>query len=397
MQQCMYCRTVFGEAPKEHIIHAFLGAKWKDGKLICQTCQSTFGDDIDVTLAERLQLFRLLLGIEGDHGGTGKPIKNLPVTSGETVDIGAHGIPKIVRPHIKITDEGDRHQVQVKIGREKDLAWALNEVRKQLPHVKIDQEQIRNLGVEKQERLDGEVKFDLTLGCIDFFRGVLKCCANLFAAHDPLGRAAFLDPAFDGVRAFVLEGTGQMADFARWLTSPSPLHLPQCGPADQTIILTTRGESVEGVMRFFGHIPFAVRLATNYTGPPIRCAYVVDPYREAVPAEQRLKGNNLIQYDEQMPKFSEQSSGNNAYVQAAWEANLNRFMAYYIERENEGTVQKVVNKAVELDLQIAAMPRKGVEEMVRGLIQKRFAEFERTGQTDKLTVIRIGNGNSTPT
>lgn len=397
MQQCIYCPAFFDEAPKEHIIHAFLGAKWKDGKLICQTCQSTFGDDIDVTLAERLQPFRLLLGIEGDRGGTGKPLKNLPVTSGETVDIGTYGNPKIVRPHVKITDEGDRHQVQIKVGRKEDLAWALNEVRKQLPHVKFDQEQIQKLGVEKQERLEGEVKLDLTLGGIDFFRAVLKCCANLFAAHDPVGRTAFLARAFDGVRAFVLEGTGHVADFARWVTSPALLHLPQRGPADQTIVLTTRGTSVEGVMRFFGHIPFAVRLATNYTGPPIRCAYVVDPYRKTAPAEQRLNGDILIQYDEHIPVFAEQSYGNNAYVQAAWEANLNRFMAYYIERENESTVQKVVDKAVELDSRIAAMSRKDVEEKVRSLIQKRFTEFEQTGQTDKLTVIRIGNGDSTIT
>ena len=193
MQRCIYCPTEFEDAPKEHVIHAFLGARWKDAKLICPACQTAFADGIDAALAQHVQPFRLLLGIEGDHGGTGQPLKNLPVTSGETIDLGPRGQPRLVRPHVNITEEGDRHQVQVKIGREKDLGWALNEVRKLLPHAKLDPEQIKKLGVEKKERLDGEVKFDLTLGGIDFFRAVLKCCANLFAAHDPAARAAFVE------------------------------------------------------------------------------------------------------------------------------------------------------------------------------------------------------------
>jgi hypothetical protein len=42
-------------------------------------------------------------------------------------------------------------------------------------------------------------------------------------------------------------------------------------------------------MRFFGQLPFAVRLSTASAGPPIRCAYVVDPSRKVEPAEQRLR------------------------------------------------------------------------------------------------------------
>lgn len=73
----------------------------------------------------------------------------------------------------------------------------------------------------------------------------------------------------------------------------------------------------------------------------------------------------LTQYDDQIPIFAEQSPGNNAYVQAAWDAALNRFMAHYSERENEATVQKVVDESIQLDSRIAAMDRKDAEEMVR--------------------------------
>jgi hypothetical protein len=394
MQQCVYCPTEFDEAPKEHVIQVFLGTRWKDGKLICETCQTAFANGIDKALAERLQPYRLLLGIEGDHGGTGQPLKNLPVTSGETIDLGPRGQPRIVRSVVNVTEEGGRHQVQVKIGREKDLDWALSEVRKQLPHAKLDREQIKKLGVPKKERLDGEVKLDLNLGGADFFRAVLKCCANLFAAHENTARAAFLGPAFDEVRAFIRDGVGQMGDFARWITSDAPLDLPKQGPADQTIVLTTRDSSVEGVVRFFGHLPLAVRLTTSYPGPPVRCAYVVDPYREVTPAEQRLTGDDLAQYDERIPVFTEQFPGNNALVQASWDAGLNRFLAHYTERENEETVQKVVKETIRQDPRAAAMARERLVEMVRGLVRKRFERFEQTGDASGITVIKTRSINA---
>ncbi len=231
MQRCIYCPTGFDEAEKEHVIHAFLETRWKDGKLICSAYQKAFAKGIDTAMSERLQPYRLLLGIEGDHGSTGQPLKNLTVSSGETIDLGPRGEPKLVRPQVKITEGPDgQHQVQVKIGREKELRRALCEVRKQLPHAKLDTEAIKKLGVKKKERLDGEVGFDLTLGGLDFFRAVLKCCANMFAAHSPNARTAFLEPAFDAVREFVYNGTGSMGDFARWLVSTDPLALPSRGP-----------------------------------------------------------------------------------------------------------------------------------------------------------------------
>lgn len=388
MQKCIYCPTVFDEAQKEHIIHAFLGARWKDGRLICDACQSLFASRIDAALARRIQPFRLLLGTEGNYGGTGERITNLPATSGETVHIGPHGQPSLARPIVTVNEDGDRHQVQLKIDGRKQLGWALNEVKKLLPHAQLDQSKIAGLGVPTRERIDGEITFDLTLGGLDFFRGVLKCCSNLFAAHDREARAAFLGSEFDAVRGFVANGTGDMGDFARWLVDSEPLNLPSRGPADQTIVLTTRDGSVEGVMRFFGHLPFAVRLATNYVGPPVRCAYIVDPYREADPAEERLSGMPLAQYDSQIPIFLQQSPGNSPVVQNAWNANLNRFMSHYIERENEATAQKVVDETIRQNPAAASMPRNQLLEMVRRLIRAKFDRFEQTGDASGITVFK---------
>jgi hypothetical protein len=389
MQRCIYCRTNFEKAPKEHIVNAFLGARWKNGTLICQDCQSAFANGIDTALYECLQPLRLLLNIEGDHGGTGEKLTDLPVTSGGTVDLGPGGTPIIRKPHVAITESPDGHRnASIKIGREQDLNWALSILREKIPDVMLDVEAIKQLGVKKNERLDGAVTFDVTFAGAEFRRAVLKCCANLFASHDEAGRIAFLTPAFDAARAFVHNGTGADGDFVRWVISDKPLELPNCGPADQSILLTTRNGSVEGVIRFFGQLAFAVRLTNNYAGPPFRCAYVVDPYREADPAEHRLRGEALARYDSETPVFLEQSSGINAASQVAFVQALHRLLGHYSERENEKIFQEATNAAISQDARFAALPREQVVEMMRSLAKKRFERFEQTG--DATGIITVG-------
>ncbi len=395
MHRCIYCLKEFEEAPKEHIIHAFLGARWQDSSLICKSCQGAFGRGIDTALEEGLRPFRVLLGTKGDHGGTGKPFEKLKVTSGETIDLGPGGEPKIVRPFVQIVEhDGNRH-VRIRVGREQDIDWALHEVEKAIPGATFDHQRIKSIGTKSRERLDGEVAIPVCLGGLDFFRAVLKCCANLVAAHEPRARRVFFEAPFNAVRAFVEAGTGHMGDFARWLTSSEPLQLPKRRFADHVIMLTTRGASVEGVILFFGHFSFAVRLATVYAGPPIRCAYVVDPYREAVPAEQRLSGDELDSFEETLPRFDEQSPHNNVVVQAAWNSSLNRFMAHYTARINEETVQGAVDEVRKLNSRAAALPREQVVELVRRKFSERLERFRMTGDAEGITVVKTNTGGST--
>ncbi len=88
MLKCIYCDNEFETAEREHVLQAFLGARWENPTLICSECQCNFSETVDKSLAEKLQPIRLLLGTEGDHGGTGRPMKKLSVSSGEIVDLG---------------------------------------------------------------------------------------------------------------------------------------------------------------------------------------------------------------------------------------------------------------------------------------------------------------------
>lgn len=138
---------------------------------------------MDVSLAEGLQPLRLLLGKEGHHGSTGKPLQRLPVSSGETVDLGAGGKPRLSEPVVALTNDGGDHHIHIRIDSIKDLDWALSKVRRQVPGFSVTADDIRHKGTAAQERLDGEIRIPIALGGLDFFRAVVKSAVNLLAAH----------------------------------------------------------------------------------------------------------------------------------------------------------------------------------------------------------------------
>lgn len=178
--------------------------------------------------------------------------------------------------------------------------------------------------------------------------------------------------AFDPARAFVHSSVGDMGSFVRWTVSESPILVPRKGEADHAVILTTQSGCVEGCVQYFGNLVFSVRLACSYVGPEIGCDYIVDPYREANPAEQRLSVTDLAENRIDIPQFSHQSTTNTSRVQAAHSAALNRILSHYVRRQNEDVVQKATDDARRSDPQLANLPREQVEQYVRRKINERL-------------------------
>ena len=68
------------------------------------------------------------------------------------------------------------------------------------------------------------------------------------------------------------------------------------------------------------------------------------------------------------------------------------------ERLQDKTVAaaRATDEAIRRDNQIAALPREKVVEMMRGLVQKRFDRFERTGDATGITTIGIKRPSTDP-
>lgn len=301
--QCIYCKSSFVAANREHVLQNFLGARWDSPHIVCNHCQSEFSGTIDPAFEEGVRPIRAMLGTRGGRGGLGRPLKDVVTTAGERVDINPGGVPKLTRPsfHIGEAVDGSR-AVRVTLRDVRQWPWALAELREKFPGGEIDEEAARQSMRPVESHLEGAVETRIEMGGTMFFRGLVEAGFNLLAAHSREGREAALSPAFDAVRAFVLRGEGDLSRFVRWSSDvdiPKPYSI---GALDHALGLVTRERSVEGVAQIFGHISIPFRLSNSYEGRPMSCGYVVDPFREADPAESRLSSFP----SESVPEFSGQ-------------------------------------------------------------------------------------------
>jgi hypothetical protein len=166
---------------------------------------------------------------------------------------------------------------------------------------------------------------------------MLKSCFNRLAVER---QDVALLPCFDPLRRFILDGVGEMSEFVAWVQVPDRLAVPRIGPIDHFIGIVTREHSVEGVVQFFGDVVHPFRLTENYQGPPIMCGFLVDPTRDAEPAEVR----NPEFEDRVIPRFGEQSRENTATVRAAFEQRLTRIVAQFQSMANARLVEKTVEE-----------------------------------------------------
>lgn len=279
---CIYSKAQFAKASGEHILQNFLGARWTSERIVCDEVQKTFGSTIDKAFEEGIRPIRTLAGTKGGRGGEAPSLKGLDTSDGKTVDLHSGGKPELARPHIKVTKIDENRQEVSVTADPKDVAWAIFELKKQFPQVQASTEEILNGAKPQQGPLGSHVNIEINLGGIDYIRAATKACFNLLAAHG----IQVLDPAFDLVREFVLNGKGRMEDFFRWPKETIP-GLPNLGPVDHFIGIVNKGSSIEGVLNLFGHIPHSLRFCSNYTGPDIKVGYLVNPLRKPLPAENR--------------------------------------------------------------------------------------------------------------
>ena len=251
-----------------------------------------------------LRPIRNLLSTRSGRGEDAPTLKRLEAASGEIVDLEPGAKPRLNRPVVEVKPHasGTGHEVRIEIGTEKHIEWALAELRKKLPGAAnaITADMIRQHGKRGKGYIQGPVKLQIVLGGSDYARGILKSCFNLLAAH---GGPA-LDACFDPLREFVLNGNGASENFLRWPTCASGV-LPQLGPADHFLGLVSRENRVEGVVQLFGGILHSVCLTKAYAGPALKLGYLVDPLREADPAENRnpqFLDDSILVFDAQPDK-----------------------------------------------------------------------------------------------
>ena len=334
MPRCIYTLREFGSASAEHVLQNFLGARWTSRAIVCDEQQAEFGTTIDSALEKALRPIRSLFGTRSGRGEPGPVLRNVRGSNEELYDIAPGFHARLKKPIIQTLDgpEG-RRRAKLLLGDLEQLEWALSILRRDLPDLSVDVDALRDSS-ETVPLPDSMVRLELNLGGEEYFRGMLKSCFNLLAVKYP---GVAYEPCFDAVRNCVLAGGERFQQFIRWMPASAPLDIPSLGPIDQAILIVSRGASVEGVAQFFGHVVHPFRLTNSYAGAPIRCGYIVDPLRGAVPAETREPAFS----EEAIPVYADQAPKPDSAVLATFHERSTRILRVF---RREQALKRVIGE-----------------------------------------------------
>jgi hypothetical protein len=342
MYTCIYSRRPFESATREHILQNFLGARWDSPEIVCNEVQQQFSTSIDKALETGLKEHRILLGSEGGRGGEPRSLR-VETTAGRTVLVQPGGAAKLAEPRVS-RDPGKPDSWHVEVSSARDAGWVAKKIRDLYPNV--DMEKLKDslaeaLKAEPPPRVDPTDRLHLRviLGGDDFFRGAQKAAFNLLGVKDA---KLALDPIFDPVREFILNGTGSSRSYVRWPTK-GPVGLPKMAEFDHLIAVYSRGPHVDAFAQFFGTMHWTFRLASGYAGSEFCHAYIVDPLREAEPPEDRaprVTTGMFVPFEDGTPKQDDEAR---RYFRAQVEA----FLRGHLDRAERQAWRSDVLNAIE--------------------------------------------------
>jgi hypothetical protein len=340
MFRCIYSLTEQAHSDGEHILQNFLGARWISREIVSDDVQRAFGSGIDVDFEKCVQVIRNLMGTRGGRGGDGPTIRGLATANQQRVNLLPGGKVQMAAPLLTESDlpEGQK-QVRIKAETPEQVAWALAQIKAKYPKTQIDEQALLASATVTEGYINSPVLHTLELGGPELFRGLLKACFNLLGVEHP--EIALL-PSFNGVRDYIREGSGGAGSYIRWYASEELPNLPRLGPADQHIFIVCRGSSVEGVAQLFGGLVYPFQLTDSYCGPAFTCGYVVDPFRESVPAEKRNPEFDAVV----VPVFSEQQDEQNEAVIESLRRRLGKIIELHFERHRKAEIERSLQEAV---------------------------------------------------
>lgn len=339
MHTCIYTRKTFTESTGEHILQNSLGARWTSEKIACNEIQKIFGESIDSDLAEGLSPFRTLLNTGDGRKGSVPSINNIESSDGHQYHMGPGGRPILAKPAIDATKDAEgKIQARIMVAREKDIPWAMHELNKLFPKAKFNAEQVGAL-IKGTGYVDSSLKIQIKIGGQGFFRGLCKAAFNLLGESRP---EIALNPCLDRCREFIAYNKGISDDFIGWVPSPDPLPLPRLANSDHFIGVWGRSGKINGIVQFFGNLPFMVHLGAGCNVPDFEISYLVNPNRDTTPAESR----NIKFSPDQLPRFDDCAHKPGPTVWPVYTEHFSRIIREHQSRARSAAVGEIVESVL---------------------------------------------------
>lgn len=252
----IYTQLPIETKTQEHVFPAALGGRLTSGEILDRSTNATLGHTIDAALEQAFRTLRLIMGAESAHGEAPRPVM-VTGEDGNKYLLSSGGKLELV-PSGEIERSNNIYRLQAQVANEAQLRQMLRKKAKESGH-DLD-ELVRKamaLAGDKDFRTPAPpLKFNFSLGA-DELRATAKIVCNLLAHYEP---DIFRVADFNGIRKFVL-GDAEQHDWVR----PVPFAMRAgLGKVDHlACVVRSETGDVFGLVVYFGHIAFLVRMGTT--------------------------------------------------------------------------------------------------------------------------------------
>lgn len=270
MTKCYKCETELTSTneTEEHIILNACGGRLKTKDLLCNTCNSQFGETFDNELAKQTNDIANLLLIKR-HRGEPQAIKGKLKSTGEDYYLQYGGKPMLAKPVITEEINGEKVEISITARDEKEMKTILSGLkRKRFPE--LDVEQSLNTANYIKEYLNEPIHFRSTIGGKKVFKSITKSAINYFIYKG--GDRKYITHLFS-----YLDGEKDLEIV--WLHFPDVIiYTPFENEVSHIIRLI--GNPTENILycyiELFNIHNFIIKLNDNYDGNPIDETYAFD-------------------------------------------------------------------------------------------------------------------------
>ena len=282
--KCYVCDTEITTVNEtdEHIIINAAGGRLKSKNLICSKCNSDFGETIDSILAKQLNNLANMLMVKR-HRGEPQPIIGDKQSTGEKYILEVGGKPKMTKPTIDKTVDGDKTNISITARSEKELREILTGIAKKHPH--FDVEEAMKSAQWREEYFDEALHFQNVIGGNEVFRAVCKCATNFFIHSG--GDASEIKHLISYIK-------GTEDKEVVWMHYQESLY--ELKPEESSHIIHLVGKKDEQILYcyvdYFNTHKYLVLLNDNYQGQDIKATYFFDLVN-VVPIEREV----IMDYD----------------------------------------------------------------------------------------------------
>ncbi len=330
MPKCYVCKKEITEksSTEEHILLNSIGGKLKSSNLICKSCNSIFGSDVDSELSKQLNFLSSILMIKRDRGNP-PPVLMDKKSTGEQYFVDHKGKPTIKNPVVEQNPVGDNINIKIHARSMKEARDILNGLKGKYGNIDVDN--ILEKAKVVQEPIDEMLEIKLCIGGKESMPAILKMAINYYVEKTQ-------DP--DSIQSAIDDLKNNNSQKVEPVIFANRLYDLEPNEVTHSIFLCGSRESnkLYAIIELFNTVQFLVKLANDFVGDTINVLYVFD----VLSREEKTKALKNVPTADFVFNFSYPNSNPDfSIMQGAME----RVLAIAMQRQHSFQQGEIIDKA----------------------------------------------------